>query len=709
MKTATASKKHPASATPDARGNEWLFWLASAAAVVCAAVFFQFSNGDAGEIGRALGEFPAAFDKFSLLALRDSLLGGLTAALVVVAWFGFGGAVADLLERFAGGSEAKSMTWFVSTRCAWGAGLSSLLMFLAGVTRLYTRAVAVVILAIGLALAFKAIAKIRELLKLRNKGGDRSRVGALLVLVPLVLCAIAALAPPVAKDTLLYHISLPKVFVESRGLADVRYNIAQFYALGAELNGTWGMLLGRVANARVGEGAFGLIQFAYFPVLLAAVYGWMRQLGRSALECVVPVVIIALVPTFWSSASSGYNDCALALYVTLAIAASVQWWRKPDRRSAVELGLAIGFGLGVKLLALFLIPPLTILLLLRLRDVQENPSEMREALKAALISAVVAVCVAAPWYVRNWVRTGSPVFPFYMNIFHGSAPGWDEQRSVIDQFLNARYGGYPKGVLDYAAAPFRLSFSAQPDIPKYFDGVLGISFLVGALLVAAALMRRRLSAEGQIAAGLSGAFFLCWVFTSEQLRYLLPALPAFAVAISVSAYALDRRLRYVLLGSVLPGAIVICAWFLQQNPAAVALGFESRDHYLERSLDHYKMYEVVNSKLPADARLWLINMRRDTYYIERPYFSDFRIEHHTLVELVKSSSSAAEMNQRAREMGMTHLLFTQDTLLDPATTPIIDDRLSPDENSRRLAMAREFLFGDHVVAQEGRFVLTQLR
>ena len=56
----------------------------------------------------------------------------------------------------------------------------------------------------------------------------------------------------------------------------------------------------------------------------------------------------------------------------------------------------------------------------------------------------MAAIIAGPWYVRNWVRTGSPVYPFYINLWGGHAPGWDEQRSLLDQVLNARYGGYPK-------------------------------------------------------------------------------------------------------------------------------------------------------------------------------------------------------------------------------------------------------------------------
>jgi hypothetical protein len=403
-----------------------------------------------------------------------------------------------------------------------------------------------------------------------------------------------------------------------------------------------------------------------------------------------------------------YNDCALALYVTLAIAAAANWWKAPDRRSAAEIGLAIGFALGVKLLTLFLAAPLIILLLLRLRvaeraeDDNEAQPSIAPILRSAMFAMLLAGLVAAPWYIRNWARTGSPVFPFYMNIFHGSAPGWDQQRSIIDQLLNARYGGYPKDLIDYATVPIRLSLTAQPELPLHFDGVLGISFLFGLPLLLIAAFRKRLNTETSIAAALSGAFFLAWLFTSEQLRYLL------AVAISASAASLDRRLRFILLTTAVPGLLVITSSFLLQNPAGVVLGAESRNAYLERTLDHYSMYETVNSALPPDARVWLINMRRDTYYLDRPYFSDFRIEHYTLMDLVNTSTSAEQMRQRVRQNGITHILFRADTLLDPATSPIVDERKSPAENEKRMAMLRDFLLGGGVIRAQGIFVLAKV-
>src|SRR5207302_1738199 len=104
------------------------------------------------------------------------------------------------------------------------------------------------------------------------------------VVLPVTLAVVAALAPPTAKDTLQYHIALPKAWLAVGALVDVPYNIPGLRALGAEMSGVWGMLLGRLLSPRAGEAAFGAAMFAYFPLLLAVVHGWARErgLGRGA-------------------------------------------------------------------------------------------------------------------------------------------------------------------------------------------------------------------------------------------------------------------------------------------------------------------------------------------------------------------------------------------------------------------------------------------
>jgi hypothetical protein len=65
---------------------------------------------------------------------------------------------------------------------------------------------------------------------------------------------------------------------------------------------------------------------------------------------------------------------------------------------------------------------------------------------------------------------------------------------------------------------------------------------------------------------------------------------------------------------------------------------------------------MANAGLPADARIWLVNFRKDTYYLERSAFSDNFFEHWTLVRFITESSNIDELNDKARQLGVTHLM-----------------------------------------------------
>ena len=535
-----------------------------------------------------------------------------------------------------------------------------------------------------------------------------------MVALPVALAFVAAVAPPTAKDALQYHLALPKAFVAAGGLIDVPDNIASYFALGAEMHGVWAMLLGRIVSPRAGEVAFGAVMFAFFPLLLAAVFGWARERGLGRDWAWLAAAMVAGVPTIFEVAGSGYVDLALALYVTLAIRSMARWWDTQDRANLAESGLALGFALAVKLTAGFVVFVCALIVLLRARRAESESRERRRGpLVAGLAALAGAVALGCPWYLRTWARTGSPVFPFFANVWPGRAPGWDQERSAMLVGFNALYGGTHKGPIDYLLTPLSLSLTGQREVAAAYEGVLGVSFLVGAALVVWAFAR--LDPELKIAAVTGGAFFVWWLVSAQVLRYLLPALPLLAVAsagagaVLTTSGAVGRSLRWALAAPVIAGEIVIVAWFLGDNPLLAMTGAEPRAAYLERRLDYYSYYRLIHDALPASVKIWLVDVRRDTYHLDRPYVGDYLFEDYTLRKWIERAPSGRDVQQRARAAGITHVLIRHDILLDYARSPLVDDRAPRTENLARLERLRSFLTdGTRVVRADRRFALVEL-
>jgi hypothetical protein len=331
---------------------------------------------------------------------------------------------------------------------------------------------------------------------------------------------------------------------------------------------------------------------------------------------------------------------------------------------------------------------------------------------SAIVSLGLGVALAAPWYARNWIRTGSPLFPFYLGIWPAQAPGWDLERSQLYETLFSLYGNTQTG-LDYLLTPLRLAVAAQPDQPPFYDGVLGIAVAFALPLLAWALWTRRLDIELRLSVLVSACMFVFWLFSSQQLRYLLPALPGLAVASAAAGAALGgargRALRGLLLAAAALGVPVALAWFLTLDPARVVLGGEGRADFLRRRLDYYPYYEVVNRELPPTAKVWLIDMRRDSYHLEKPYFSDFIFEDYTLTRYVRAAAGVEEIRDRVRADGITHLLVRHDILLDYRRSPIVDDRRAHDENVARLTLLADFFTqGTRLIKGDQKFWLIEL-
>jgi len=646
-----------------------------------------------------------------------SALGLAMAGLIVLAWYGLGDLIARLVPGGRGAVGDPPRALELAIRGLYGAAAWSAVWFVLGIAGLYRPAVAVAALAIGIGLAGIAYRRRSPSRRTPERLGTAGRAALGLAGLVQALALIAALAPPTARDTLFYHFAIPKAYVGAGASVVVPDNMATFYPQGVEMQVVWSMLSGPLCGERAAEAAAGATVFAFFPLLLLVVYGWARERNIDATWAAIATAMIAAIPTAYDVAGSGYVDHALAAYSALAVRSFARWWATQDRAFVLPIALALGGALSIKLTAAFLLIPLSVVVLVRglvaMRDTRDPGHAAAIRIMATGGAALVlAVLFAAPWPARTWIRTGSPVYPFYANLWAGTAPGWDAERSSLYQSLLSLYGDSTP--LGYLLAPIRLAVSAQPDQPARYDGVLGMAFLLALPLVLWGLCHGWLDTELRVALFVSAAMFITWLGSSQQIRFLLPALPAVAVATAAAGatagtHGPGRHWRWAFLAAAATGGLVILAWFAEVHPVPVVLGGEPRATYLARRLDYYPYYEAINRDLPATARVWLINMRRDTYHLDRPHFSDFVFEDYSLTRYVRAAKSAEEIRTRMRAAGITHLLVRHDQLFDYARSPIVDDQQSREHNQAKLQlMAAFFQEGARLIRGDGKFWLIEL-
>lgn len=672
-------------------------------AVVCVVAFLWFRGSDVGQLPRLVGNLGGG----SLFgnSIVYSFYGVAVAALILYSWFSLGTLIGQFLGITVEFEVSPART--VATGITVGAAGWSLIWFGLGSLGLFNSTVAIVCVVVAIfngCYVFMVVP-----FKWPNLFAAAKIPGLALVGLPVLLSLVSALAPPIAKDSLLYHFALPKAFVAQHSNTFVDGNIASYLALGTEIQYGWARLLGGIFDPQAAEAAAGATSFLYFPLLIIVAYGWARELGLSQKGGVTVGALVASIPSAYHVASSGYIDLSLALYVMLATYALTRWWKEQTWGRAVLIAIFLGAALSVKLTAVFVFAAFSLVILLRARGNQSAGKVVGLGFASLLLAGVIA----SPWYIRTWVATGSPVFPFYMSIWPGRANGWDVERSNLFQAMNSQYGGADTNKLNLVTAPVRVSVAAQPEQPANYDGVLGPAFLIGLPLLVYALWKLDLAVEIEIIAGVAAVMYLFWLFSSEQLRYLLPIVPMLAIAIAAAAEKIGGSVAKVakcaLITASVCGLITIFAWFCQKSPLRVVLGGESRDAYLTRSLDYYPYYQEINTNAPADAKVWLINMRRDTYNIERPVVSDYLFEDWTLRKMLWESRSSQELKAKAASLGVQYILTRHDFLFDYDRSTLVDDKRPRAENEAKLRMARELILDPaRAVKADDKFSLVKL-
>jgi hypothetical protein len=263
----------------------------------------------------------------------------------------------------------------------------------------------------------------------------------------------------------------------------------------------------------------------------------------------------------------------------------------------------------------------------------------------------------APFYLKNWIMAGNPLYPFMFGIFGGR--DWDpELARLFDRLFT--YMGMGRGWLDYLLLPWNVSINARMDSPL-FGGYMGPLFLL--VLPFLAGLRHRTDLATRVFLIFCTFNFLFWATTSQNIRYLAPLLALMSVTTGtiLTAY-LPKKSSFILLCGIIAGSMAlnglqISREFIKIRPFSVVFGSESREAFLSRSISVYPMYRFVNDHLPANAKIFLIYMKNYTYLCDRECYGDPMIEYYTLKKILGSAYSVEEVYGKLRGMGFSHIMY----------------------------------------------------
>ncbi len=482
----------------------------------------------------------------------------------------------------------------------------------------------------------------------------------------LVLLSIGlALAPAFKTDALVYHLAAPKAFLQAGGLVNLPNNIYSFFPQQIEMLYLFSLGLGSDSLAQ-------LTGLGIVFLLLLALWQYSRQHIDENYAWLTPLVFIS-TPTFFAVASSAYVDLQSSAYVFLAYYSWENGCKRKQSGWFLLMTLFAGAAVTTKLTAVIILPLAFLGLALHGRTHKNSKQTAIQCLMLILGSLLIL----SPWLARNYLFTSNPFAPFFMNIFGGEGGiNWDLTRSQM-QFQYYSSFGMGHSFLDFLSLPINLTFFSEPHSLK-FDGQIGILYLI---LLPALLGLNRKSLPAVI---VLSVLLIFWFMQTQYIRLLAPAFAFLAVLLVTGLtqlfqkYNIGKRgklfLTFILaLGILFNTSIIMKEWF-RIDPLSYLLKKESREQFLTRKIKAYPSYQDANQMLTEKDKVLLVFMRNLGYLMDRPFFSDTFFEAHTLTKLIDEGVYAADILNRLKKRGITHVLFNYDYIFGKDSALTIGER-----------------------------------
>lgn len=534
-------------------------------------------------------------------------------ALLLVAVIGYGSLLGPLFSR----------TFSRIDRIAFvllgGLGALGTLLFLVGQVR-FSRLVVLVVLVPGLVLGARFVVRVVR----STQGAFR---GLTLPVLPVgisaavfLLTLIGGLAAPtgdiktlgIKNDSIAYHFLAPRVWLRNQIVRPIPDECLT--AMPAIVETDYGALIS-LGGARAPD----LFAAAKLLVLLLVCAGLALRLDLDIRERWWAIALIATMPVVYIGVTGGFVDAVYSGFVLAALRIALDL---ESQTSWILFGLFCGFAMGTKYTGII---ACGLLIISALVASTAHKSSLRALSRGIAVATVVASCVAAPWYLRNWVLLGSPMYPpppGVGHIFHVRYLPVDAIRRFHIEVWREGHG-MGRDFWNFLMLPFHLTLYPA----DFLDGPGGIGLVPLALAPFGLLACRRdpiLGAVGLFAVLQTAV----WFVTEQDGRFFVHVLALLAIAGLLGwryvAHAGTVRARIlagmVVAVSVLYGTFMIGRLQAENVHSVVSTRFEAQREQAE--IPFLESFEKLNADSSVTKVLFL-DPYVPAYYSGKPYIKVF--------------------------------------------------------------------------------------
>jgi hypothetical protein len=453
---------------------------------------------------------------------------------------------------------------------------------------------------------------------------------ALVGLAPLVLLA---LYPPTAFDATMYHLPFARAFAETGGVPYLEDRRFPVFPQANEILFAAVMLFGRDVAAHGIE-----LVAALLTAILVALWG-REILPRDRPAGWLAAAVFLGSPIVVHLAGTAYVEPGLTLFTTASLYACDRWRRAGGKGWLVLSAIFGATAADVKYLGLYFLGIAGLMVLFS----GERSRPFAARLRDGALFAGVALIFLAPWYLRIYLPTGNPIFPYLPEVFGENLQSLPrrEIRDALPQRL-ARWVRLPWDVTFE-----RARYNQQPPFSPVYLAALPL-LIYGAVKLK--LVRRLLA--------IAALYALIFTWLPADSRYLLPLLPLVSLAVEGSLAAARRGLAR---------PVVVALWFACLLPGWLYAGYRlarqgpipmtpvSREAYLARRLPLYRAISWLNRTQGRGYSLYALYAENMVHFADGRFLGDWN-GRASFERVLGGTRDGQTLHRKLRRLGVSHLL-----------------------------------------------------
>ncbi len=482
----------------------------------------------------------------------------------------------------------------------------------------------------------------------------------------LLLCiAVLLIVPPTSRDALIHHLAIPKLYLQHCGIYEIANLPFSYYPMNLDLLYMIPLAFGNDILPKYIHFAFALgtawLLYRYLLNRMNACYGLLGVLFFLSIPIIIKLSITA------------YVDLGLIFFSTASLLLLFRWAENKRSKTLLLAGICCGLAVGTKYNGLLSLLILTAFVpLLSIRSQPETSHTSLTGLVDGLFFLFFALLACSPWWIRNYLWTGNPLYPL-LNTFFNPTNGQPASSGL--GLFTIRHLAYQETPLQILLLPIRIFFEGQDNVPQFFDGRLNPFLLFLPML--AFLPNTKDQEEFREKIFLTAFALLFFSFalftTSLRIRYISPIVPPLVL---LSIYGvrninmlLDRGLNrkkllplamcLLAMAILLPNLHYLLQQFQRIRPLEYINDGMDREAYLNRHLPEYATMSYVNHHLPQKAKILCLYLAGRSYYLNRAAIFEPRFKN-SFFNLMRKHSLPEALQYLQRED--IHYLLIRDNL-----------------------------------------------